>query len=223
MADGPNPPPPRAPAPGAPSSAVRDRAIAVLGEAFAHDALDVEEFERRVTVAQTSPSLAEVEALTADLPAEARAAPAVPERALVPTSQVRPAGQIVSVMGEARRTGSWTVPRKLTVVSVMGGAKLDFRNARLPTGVIDLRVTSVMGGVEIIVPPHLAVEADGVAIMGGFDHVERAPDVPDPAAPLLRIRGVVVMGGVEVEMRLPGETGRQARKRRRRERKREDD
>ena len=76
-----------------------------------------------------------------------------------------------------------------------------------------------MGGVEIIVPPHLPVEAEGVAIMGGFDHVDRAPAEPDPGAPLLRVTGLAFMGGVHIEMRLPGESGRDARKRRRRERR----
>jgi hypothetical protein len=73
--------------------------------------------------------------------------------------------------------------------------------------------------VEIIVPPNLPVEADGVAIMGGFAHVDRAPADPDPAAPMLRVTGLALMGGVHIEMRLPGESPREARKRRRRERR----
>ena len=42
---------------------------------------------------------------------------------------------------------------------------------------------------------------------------------PDPEAPLLRIRGFVIMGGVDVETGLPGESEKEARKRRRRERR----
>jgi hypothetical protein len=73
--------------------------------------------------------------------------------------------------------------------------------------------------VEIIVPPNLPVTADGVAIMGGFAHVDRALADPDPAAPMLRVTGLAFMGGVHIEMRLPGESQRQARKRRQRERR----
>jgi hypothetical protein len=203
-----------------PTTDVRDRVIAVLSDAFARGTLEVEEFERRVTVAHRSDSVAEIEALLGDLPVPATpTAPAAPARTLVPASEVRRSGLALAVMGGTRRIGAWTVPRTLNVVSVMGGSQLDFREARLPAGVVEVRVLSMMGGVEIIVPPQLAVEAEGAAIMGGFEHIERAPMTPDPAAPLLRVTGLAVMGGVHIETRLPGESAREARRRRKRERR----
>ena len=74
-----------------------------------------------------------------------------------------------------------------------------------------------MGGTEIIVPPGLAVETHGSAIMGGFQEVNRAPTHPDADAPLLRVHGFVFMGGVDIRMRLPGESGRDAHRRQKRE------
>ena len=74
---------------------------------------------------------------------------------------------------------------------------------------------ALCGGVQIVVPPGLAVEVHGTAIMGGFQNVNRAPAHPDPDAPLLRVRGLAVMGGVEITMRLPGESEHQAHRRRR--------
>ena len=56
----------------------------------------------------------------------------------------------------------------------------------------------MFGGVQIIVPPGLAVEVHGTAIMGGFQNVNRAPAHPDPDAPLLRVHGLAFMGGVDV-------------------------
>jgi hypothetical protein len=208
----------------APTTASRDRLIALLSDRFADGTLDVDEFERRVTVAHRSDSAAELEALAADLPAAPGAplpAPAPPpaSRALIPEAHVRRSGLVLSIMGGSERKGPWTVPRRLDVVSFMGGARLDLREARMPAGVVDLRVASLMGGVEIIVPPTLAVESNGVAIMGGFEHIDRAPAAPDPSAPLVRISGIAMMGGVKIETRLPGETEREARKRRKRERR----
>jgi hypothetical protein len=101
----------------------------------------------------------------------------------------------------------------------MGGAVLDFREARLPPGTTEVTVFALMGGAQIIVPPGLAVEMDGSAFMGGFEHMERAPAEADPERPVLRVSGFVLMGGVAVETRLPGEGERDARRRRRRERK----
>ena len=54
----------------------RERVIARLSEHFANDTLEVEEFERRVTLAHTKDSPEAMDALLADLPAiggEARA------------------------------------------------------------------------------------------------------------------------------------------------------
>jgi hypothetical protein len=193
----------------------RERAIATLSDAFASDALDVDEFERRVTRAHTSETVEEIAALTSDLappttalaPATVALAPAAPDSGAAPET-------VYAIFGGVDRRGSWTVPRQWRVVATFGGAQLDLREARFPTGVIDLEVRAVFGGVQIIVPPGLAVEVHGTAIMGGFANVNRAPAHPDPDAPLLRIRGLAFMGGVEITMRLPGESERQAHRRR---------
>jgi hypothetical protein len=196
----------------------RDRAIAALSDAFAHDAIDVEEFERRVTVAHTSESPQEILALLADLPASTAAIARVPV-ALAPAEpglggEDAAVQTVYAIMGGVDRRGAWTVPRRWRVVAMMGGAQLDLREARFPAGVIDLEVKAVFGGIQIIVPPGLAVEVHGTAIMGGFQHVNRVPAHPDPDAPLLRVHGIAIMGGVDITMRLPGESDRAAERRR---------
>ena len=52
-----------------------------------------------------------------------------------------------------------------------------------------------------------------------MEHVDRAPPTLDPEAPLLRVRGLVVMGSVEIRMQLPGETEGEAHRRMRDERR----
>src|SRR5579871_3716343 len=115
----------------------RERAIATLSDAFANDALEVEEFERRVTLAHTSETVEAIAALTADLPASTTAlapasvalAPAAPEPTGAPQT-------VYAIFGGVDRRGSWTVPRRWRVVATFGGAQLDLREARFPTGVI---------------------------------------------------------------------------------------
>jgi hypothetical protein len=85
--------------------------------------------------------------------------------------------------------------------------------------VTEVHIFSLMGGVNVVVPPTLAVEMEGAAIMGGFEQTERAPAQLDPERPLLRVTGFALMGGVQIETRLPGESEQDARRRRRRERK----
>ena len=96
---------------------------------------------------------------------------------------------------------------------------MDFREALLPPGETEVWIFTAMGGAEIIVPPGLPVECEGMAILGGWEHREDAAMSQDPDAPLLRVRGLALMGGVEVTTRFPGETNREAKRRRKFERK----
>jgi hypothetical protein len=121
-----------------------------------------------------------------------------------------------TIMSGTDRRGPWGVPRRLRIVTLMGGVRLDLREARFPAGPVDIEIFAMMGGTEIVVPPGLAVETHGTAIMGGFANVNRAAAHPDPEAPLLRVHGFVMMGGVHVRMQLPGESRHDARRRERR-------
>jgi hypothetical protein len=56
-----------------------------------------------------------------------------------------------------------------------------------------------MGGVPIIVPDDIDVVTEGMGIMGGFEHLGHTSG--DPDAPLLRITGFAIMGGVEIKLR----------------------
>ncbi len=205
----------------------RDRCVGQLSEAFATDLLDVDEFERRVDLAHKADTVSALVSLREDirgleLDVEPSSALAVVEDAkeqqALAVAQPE-SGWCVGIMGGADRKGQWRMPRKLRATAVMGGIALDFREAVFPPGVSTLQVFACMGAVEIIVPPNLAVECNGMGIMGAFDSLERCPAVPDLDKPLLRISGVAMMGAFEVTTRLVGESARDARKRRRRERR----
>lgn len=198
---------------------IRERVIGALQEHFAHDALDVDDFERRVTLAHQSESPEAILALLDDLPALAAAPGPAPKAALVPADEVRASQTLRAIMSSTERRGPWVVPRKLRVLATMSSTVLDLREARLPAGPVEIDLRAVMSSTEIIVPPGLAVETEGVAIMGSFEHVDRAPAHADPEAPLLRVRGLAVMSSVEIKMRMPGETERDAHRRLKQERR----
>ena len=198
----------------------RERVIARLSDAFARDLLALEDFEERLALAHRATTPAELLPLTADLgDATTALATTAQPAALVPASEVRDHRTLVAIMGGVNRAGGWVPARHTKIYTCMGGVELDFRDAIMPPGVTEVTIYAMWGGVSIIVPPQLAVEVEGIAIMGGFDHALRAPLQPDPDRPKLRVGGVVVMGGVHVETRLPGEGSYDAHKRRRHERK----
>ena len=205
----------------------RERTVEALCAQFARDALDTAEFERRIDLAYRAATPLQLAELTSDLPVLATAsAPAVrpdPQPARVPrvpASQRQASQFVVAIMAGSERKGSWVPARNIYSIAFMGGVGLDFREARFGPGVTEVTIVAVMGGVEIIVPPGLHVEADGFAIMGAFEHRSDASP-PDADSPVLRINGMALMGGLEISTRLPGETASQARKRRKLERKKQ--
>jgi hypothetical protein len=194
----------------------KDQAVKALIDHYAADNLTVDEFESRIDSAYAATSREELDRLLDGLPVLAGPNEvAVPSVQRVPAESVRDHGFQIAIMGGYERKGEWTPPRKLYSLAVMGGAGLDFREAKMPPGITEVTVLAVMGGVEILVPPGLAVETHGFGLMGGFDGVDQAGVDTDPDAPRLVIRGIALMGGVEVAVRLPGESARDARRRRR--------
>jgi hypothetical protein len=215
---------PRSPLP-APASLVehRDRTINALVDHFAHDRLTVEDFEQRLDVANRALTLPELDALVSDLPTQhvESSAPATHAATYpAPSQHIRDNQVIGAIMGGAERRGHWQPAKHTIVAAAMGGAVLDFRDVQLPPGETEVTVICVMGGTEIIVPPGMNIDSGGIAIMGGFAHMNPIPMSHDPNAPILRINGLVLMGGVEVYVRQPGETAKDAKHRQRDEQRR---
>ena len=103
----------------------------------------------------------------------------------------------VAVLGGVDRRVISASFRGGDVTAFMGGGKLDLREATLAPGTeAILDVTTMMGGFEIKVPETWNVIVDIMPFMGGYEDKTRHPT--DPAAPRLRIRGFVMMGGVEI-------------------------
>lgn len=200
-----------------PLEQTRERTIAELCRGFAQEHIDADQLQSRLDEAQRAATVDELRALVADLPAVHVPEPLVSAGTqLAHPSQVSPQQTVVAVMAGASRKGAWTPSRQLNVIAVMGGAELDFREARMPPGITELSVFAWMGGVEVVVPPGVRVEMNGFALMGGFEEHSRTAEPPPPAdAPVLRIGGFALMGGVDVSVRHPGESARDARHRQR--------
>jgi hypothetical protein len=208
-----------------PGDAERQRTIDSLCEAFANDEIEVEEFERRVATAHRASTAQDLRRLLDDLPSGRLPAKPVDASAPVPASDytghvprrhpgdVREWAFTVGIMGGMSRQGYWVPAAHNVAIGVMGGCSLDFREAAFPPGETELHVLAFWGGIEIIVPPWLRVEVSGIGLMGGFDHAQNAAPPADPNAPVLRISGVAIMGGVGIETRLPGESAKDARRR----------
>jgi hypothetical protein len=81
------------------------------------------------------------------------------------------------------------------MVAWYGGVDADLREARLAENA-RLSVTALFGGIQLVVPPEWRIETDIRAVAGGYDVGGEDPD--DPDAPVLRVEGRAVCGGVAV-------------------------
>jgi predicted membrane protein len=84
------------------------------------------------------------------------------------------------------------------VTAILGGAKIDLRNASIKSGDAVIDTFAMWGGIEIIVPRGWSVSVQGTPILGAYE--DKSEQHPETAGgPRLVVRGVVVMGGVEIK------------------------
>lgn len=201
----------------------RERAIARISEGYAQDLIDVDELERRLDLAHGARTVAELDALVADLaePAAAGTALVAPSTAAIAIDDPGRAEhkRLRAIMSSVERKGRWVVPRALDVRVFWGSVVLDFRDASFGPGVTTIEVKVTMGSLEVILPPDLAVDIDVSAFAGNVEERHRIPPQVDPTRPVLRFTGAVRFGNLETMTRLPGESRRDARRRERGERK----
>ena len=147
------------------SDADRDRAAAVINNALAEGRLTAEEHSDRLDAIYAAKTHAELVPLLDDLPASTRRAhgPRRPQvrragRAGRPhrrdLRRGEPQGRLASRAGDA-------------VLTVFGGAELDFREAVLPGPEVSCTRPLCSAAWRSLVPPEMRVVDNGIAILGG--------------------------------------------------------
>lgn len=192
-----------------PLTRAREQKITELSSHFANDDLTLEDLERRIERVYKAVSVAELDAITADLQSLSPQAAGV-SGTRVSSSTSRAAGtyapnsgRILSIMGESRRMGRWQVPQRLDVVSVMSDTRIDLTQAVMPSGIVDIDMRVVWAACKIVVPPGMRVINEMHAIMASVH--SKADDVAAGAggtfAPTIRLTGIALMAEVKVVVR----------------------
>ena len=102
-------------------------------------------------------------------------------------------------MGGSDRSGFWTVPKKLNIISIMGGSTIDFTDAQFGTANVTINSIAIMGGDTIYVPENVNVVCKVFCLMGGMTN--RAPSIADRNAPTITITGFALFGGSTIEIK----------------------
>jgi hypothetical protein len=180
------------------SDAERDKVAEILREAAGDGRLGLDELDERLEATYAAKTYAELAPITHDL------------GLVAPTASTLPAVErerAMAIMGGVERRGRWVVPEHFTVFCMMGGAELDLRQAQFSAREVTLTVNAFMGGATIIVNRSTHVIVEGTGIMGGYSPPRSGPDETLRAdSPTVRVKGVAIMGGVDVVRKgMPGE------------------
>lgn len=85
------------------------------------------------------------------------------------------------------------------IVSFLGSCELDLTRADITNGPAVLEVIVVMAGIEMFVPEGWEVVGDVLPFMGGVEIKLRTPSRPGTASRRLIVRGLVMMGGIDIK------------------------
>ncbi|BEH01660.1 hypothetical protein brsh051_09410 [Brooklawnia propionicigenes] len=108
----------------------------------------------------------------------------------------------VGVMSGVDRAGEWTVAPTHVSIAVMGGTSIDLREAIFTSDTTIVTCFAIMGGTDVIVPPEMDVEVNGIGFMGGFGwekprYVKATRPAPE-GNPRVIINGLGFWGAVNI-------------------------
>lgn len=107
-------------------------------------------------------------------------------------------------MSEIRKEGAWSPTPVIVANTIMGSLVLDFREAPIPAGGVDIYVDVIMGELKVILPPGLPADVDCSTFMGSVSDKSKAGV---PGAPTIRVTGSTMMGGITVVTKVPRREG----------------
>ncbi|MDN5893892.1 MAG: DUF1707 domain-containing protein [Nocardioides sp.] len=198
----------------------RHKVTEMLRTAAGEGRLEVDELDERIEATYSAKIYADLVPIVADLPGASTQTPV-----LRPQDQPvrKPTGLAANaphhrtsfvVMGGQDRKGVWEVGPNYNAFVVMGGVDIDLREAIFAEREVEIMANCIMGGIEIVVNAHTHVIVDGVGIMGDFGQTrDKVDSEVGPDSPVVRVKGVALMGSVNITRRpMPGEK-RQRRRR----------
>ncbi|MCY9786442.1 DUF1707 domain-containing protein [Nocardiopsis sp. EMB25] len=185
------------------SDADRDEVAARLREALAEGRLSPVELEERLDGLYRAKTVGELAPLVRDLPTNQREEhPALGAEARDLAGRSKGSENLVAVFGGCERKGRWLVEPRTNVSVLCGGVELDLREAVLSQNEVTIQLAVIMGGVDITVPHGVRVINNTSAILGGTD-VHGTDQVTEPNAPVVRLTGTCMLGGIDVKAKQP--------------------
>ncbi len=186
---------------------LRKEVINLLKSAYADGRIIVETLERRLNEAQAAEDKESLMALISDIPApeapggggSANSSENSDSPWRINNRVPRENQSFFSILGSSNRTGRWQPARNLSCFTLLGNIRLDFREAEFPEGGIRIKTGCILGSLDIIIPPGINIDLSGIPLLGHFDN---KAEMGDSRAPTITIRGIAVLGGVDIRQKM---------------------
>lgn len=193
------------------ADADRELVHEILTAAMEQGSLSPQEYSDRSGKALMAKTFGDLDVLTDDLPVTQLGVSLPPPGSPYPArisagSGVEPVRSRLAILSGSELKGRAAVADHLSATAILGGVDIDLREVEFTAPHLTIQCVAVMGGIDIVVPPDIAVEIGGGAVMGGFGAQAAGPG--SPGAPTVHVTGFALMGGVDVKRKERGEKPR---------------
>ncbi len=178
------------------SDADRDRYIDALRTQCADGRLSLDEFSERVEGIYAARVRSELDEVVADLPVPWHSPVRTHATVATVRDKVRSRRWHVAVFGETVRRGRHRLTDDTAAVAIFGECTLDLSGADFTNPEMTIDAVAVFGQVTLIVPEHVDVTLEGVAVFG--EKRLAGGDQAAAGSPALLVRAVAVFGEVRV-------------------------
>lgn len=152
---------------------IREDVIRRLADAYATDALELDEYERRITLAHQARTVEELRALLADF-----GGPPAPTQTTTPAEPEGEGRTMLTLIGDRRLTDGDFRNRRLTTVTLIGDTRIDLRGLAAAEGTYIVTSVTFVGDTKLIVPPGVRVEQELTVLVGEVKVKGRDRDRP---------------------------------------------
>ncbi|PWD44576.1 hypothetical protein ACN93_04060 [Gordonia paraffinivorans] len=167
----------------------RERAVALLNDAFSAGYLEIPEFEERSGLVYTAKTRRELRAVLHDLPNGALLFGDPPAHVASPPAPPQEPLQLDAEWKEIRRKGSWDVPPAIHATASVGTIDLDFSGARFagPSTVLQLQVS--VSTVKLRLGPDQEIRYRDLHLSGWSKVKDKAGQPDRPGGPVIEVTG----------------------------------
>lgn len=164
---------------------IRKKVIDMLNSAFSTGDLELEEYERRIELAEKAKTINQLEEIIKDFPEELNKS--------INSSDIADKKDVVFTIIGDREVSVEDNSNKINAITVIGDLSLDFTDTKFNQKVLKTKVFSFMGDTIIKIPKDMKVKRKFFTLIGDIKY-KKAKNTQDKYNKILIINGFKLIG-----------------------------